>query len=178
MSDVPEIGLNKLDGEMSSKYGHERRNRREKVWKEATSCVDGKELEGLWSYVITSDHRVREVLSPELSDRMCRQDLMEFFETEVRRWRFTICGYKFMFPWGMKLFADANGLPIAEAKGVFRKIRAEAEGRLLIVKQRIRRTGFHTNYERDEAGNLIAVHSLNYAELPKFLQRDSEVYRI
>ena len=161
---------------MSSKFGHERLNRQEKVWKEPAGCGGGwKESPGLWNFVVTPDYQVRLVLNQQIADRMCRVDLMDAFVAEIRRWRFIVSGYKFMFSWSAKRFADANGLSVPKAKIVFDNVRAEAEERLRMVKQRMRRTGFRTSYERDEAGNLVEVFSLSYAVLPKFLQRDVDV---
>jgi hypothetical protein len=160
---------------MSSKYGHERRNRRDKVWTDPPRCLDEKESPRLYSYVVTPDHQVRVILNRQVADRMRRQGLMEAFEAEVRRWRFIVSGHKFMFSWNATSFANANSLSLPKAKTVFVKIRAEAEDRLRIVKQRIRSTGFHTHCERDESGNLVEVLSLSYRELPKFLRRDDVV---
>src|SRR5882757_3548729 len=51
---------------MASKFGHQRRNRQDKVWKEPGSCMGGKESPGLWSFVVTKDHRIRQVLNREV----------------------------------------------------------------------------------------------------------------
>ena len=157
---------------MSTKFGHERRNRQEKVWKEPSGCVGGKESPGLWSFVFTHDHQVRQVLNQTVAHRIRRQALMEAFEGEVRRWQFIVSGYKFMFSWGVKGFANANGLSLPKAKPLFDEVRSEAQQKLRIVIQRIRRTGIRMGYERDEAGNLVGVYTLSYHELSEFLQRD------
>jgi hypothetical protein len=159
---------------MKWKFQREFHNKQDKVWKEPTGCVGGKESPGLWSYV-THDNQIRRVLNREVSDPMRRQALMEAFESEVRRWRFIVSGYKFMFSWSEKGFAKANDLSLPKAKMVFDKVRADAEDRLRIVKQRIRRTGFRKDYEQDEAGNLVEVYLLSYHELPKFLRIDDGV---
>ncbi len=160
---------------MKRQFQREHHNRQDRAWKEPSGCAGGKESPGLWSYVVTPDQQIRRVLNRDVANRMHRQGLMEAFEAEVRRWRFIVSGYKFMFSWSAEGFADANGLSLPKAKKVFDKVRAEAEDRLRIVKQRIRGTGFRTDYEPDEAGNLVEVHSLSYRELPKFLQRDDGV---
>jgi hypothetical protein len=157
---------------MNWKFQRESHNRQDKVWKEPTGCVGGKESPGLWSYIITPDHQIRRVLNREVADRINRQGLMEAFEAEVRNWRFIVSGYKFIFSWSAKEFAEANDLSLPKARRTFDKIRAEAEDRLRIVKQRIRRAGFSKGYERDEAGNLVEVYSLSYQELANFLQKD------
>jgi hypothetical protein len=169
------FGLTFSPSHMSSKFGHERRNKQEKVWKEPTGCVGGGEAPALWEFVVTSAYQVRLVLNRKVEDRMSRTELMESFEAEVRRWRFIVSGYKFMFSWTASNFATANGLNLPTAKRVFGQIRAEAEERLRIAKARIRRTGFRTDYERDKTGNLVKVLSLKYDALPRFLPRDGQV---
>jgi hypothetical protein len=159
---------------MKWKFQREHHNKQDKVWKEPTGCVGGKESPSLFSYVL-SDGQIRRVINRQISDRVRRQDLMEFFETMIRQWQFTVSGYKFRFSWGAKGFANANGLSLPKAKIVFDKVHAETEERLRIVKQRMRRTGFHTGYEQDETGNVVKCLYLSYAELPKFLQRDEGV---
>jgi hypothetical protein len=159
---------------MNRKFQHEHHNRQEKVWKEPTRCVGGKESPSLFSHV-TSDGQIRRVINRQVSDSGRRQDLMEYFETMIRPWQFIVSGYKFRLTWSVRGFANANGLSLPKAKIVFDKVRADAEGRLRMVKQRMRRTGFHTGYEQDETGNVVKCLYLSYAELPKFLQRDEGV---
>ncbi len=134
--------------------------------------MGGEDSPGLWNFVVTSGHQVRLVLNREIAGLMRRTAMMEAFDAEVRRWRFLVSGYEFMFSWNASTFANANGLSLPSAKGVFDEVRAEAEERLRIAKARMRRTGFRTAHERDELGNLVEVLSLSYDELPRFLKRD------
>jgi hypothetical protein len=159
---------------MNRKFQHEHHNRQEKVWKEPTRCVGGKESPSLFSYV-TSDGQIRRVINRQVSYSGRRQDLMEYFETMIRRWQFIVSGYKFRFCWSVKAFANANGLSLPQGAVVFDTVRVDAEERLRIVKQWMNRTGFHKSYERDKTGEIVEVYSLSYAELPNFLHTDDEV---
>jgi hypothetical protein len=136
--------------------------------------VGGKESPSLITYV-TSNGQIRRVINRQVSDSGRRQDLMEYFETMIRRWQFIVSGYKFRFSWGVKAFANANDLSLPQGVVVFDTVRVDAEERLRIVKQRMNRTGYHKGYERDKNGEIVGVYSLSYAELPNFLQRDDDV---
>jgi hypothetical protein len=161
---------------MKTQFLREHHNRQEKAWKEPTGCVGGTEPPGLWSWIHTEDG-VRLVLDRTLADRMDREEsryqLMQAFEAQVRRgWRCLVSGYKFMFTWNAAQFADANHLSLTNAKVVLANIRKEAEGRLHIVKQRVRRRGLKVDYERDEFGQCVEERSLSFPELVEFLPID------
>lgn len=157
---------------MSRKFGHEKLNRQEKTWREPCGCAGGKESPGLWEFVITPDHHVRLRLNQTVARRLHKVELMEAFRKEVGLMRFIVSGYKFMFSYRVRAFAEANGLTLEAAAHQFDRIREEAEEKLRIVIGKVRKT-IETNFERDDAGNLVEVLTLNYDELSRFLEIDT-----
>jgi hypothetical protein len=155
-----------------SKFGHERRNRQEKTWKEPTGCADGKESPGLWSFIFTPDQGVLRVLNRKVASQISRADLVEGFRRDFRRCRFVVSGYRFKFSWGMGEFAKQNGLDLLKAKPLFDLVRNEAKAKFEIVMQRIIRHGIRMHEERDEAGRLVLVPKIHLSVLDDFLERD------
>lgn len=161
---------------MPTKYGHERRNRQDKGWKEPGGCVGGNTgLPSLWRYVLTRSFEIRAVKNQKVDEQMKRQELVARFETEVRRCRFIVCGYKFKFSWGANQFAKSNSLTLENHRLVFDDVRTEANEKLRIVLQRLRRKATQRHIEHDEAGNLVEVQTLIGGDvLSEFLQLDND----
>ncbi len=161
---------------MSTKIGHQRRNRQKKVSKEPTACPEGKESPSLWNFVRTHHHDVGKVLHEEVADLEHRAELIKTFRGEVRCWPFVVSHnktrYKFNFSWKVEAFAEANGLELSKATTIFDEIRDDAEGRLRMVMQRILSNGIRVESEADKDGNPVQTYALNYGVLFEFLKRD------
>ena len=157
---------------MTTKYGHERRNRREKAWKESGCVGSTAESPGLWNFFTTPGGDVRLVKNQKIDLQMWKQEAVAFLETQLRRTQFTFNKHQFKYSWSVNEFAKANGLSLLRAKPTFDKVREEAEEKLRIVLQRLRRKPIQVHRGRDESGNLVEIRSLSFAEERNFLPID------
>lgn len=132
---------------MKRQFLHEGHNRQDKVWKEPGACPGSDGGLGKPSRVWEEEYRIdwctdppRLYLHRRYNERIDKQqqkaEISKWFSVMLHTTRFVIQGYKYKFTFGVKDFAQANGISVAESERLLPEIQKLAEGKRDIVRRR------------------------------------------
>ena len=143
---------------MASKFGHERLNRQEKVWKEPSGCSGSLEQSLPFEWTPEEGVRYTRVAFEDQKEREFRAFLMEKLKARFPDNIFTVkfppnFGRSYKFAFGM----NARSFSMINRSGSFDKIRARVATMLPI----------HKAYKHDEIGNYVLECSCNLDALAK-----------